>query len=143
MGAGMLGRLGEKTRSKHMPLAAGSLEQEPQFPEDFATLPPGGQRRDLCSGFFCKMTIRERGLEGLQSEEADMDRPEAAQEEQSLPAPHSPSPPHSLLLFTRLSNRPTSSHHQQLWLAKPQPPLHLWPYLPAHLLGNQEKLSSH
>lgn len=142
MERGMLGRLGEKTGSKHMPLDAGSLELEPQLPKDFATLPPGGQRRDLCLGFFCQMTIRERGLEGLLSKEADMDRPEAAQEEQPLPAPHSPSPPHSLFLFACLSNRLTSSHHQQLWLGHAQPPLHFWPYLPAHLLG-LKKLSNH
>lgn len=76
-GAGRAGRE-EKTRSKHLPLDAGSLEQEPQFPEDFATLPPGGQRRGPCPGFFGKRTNRERGLEGLLPKEAGMDRPEEA-----------------------------------------------------------------
>ena len=65
MWGGVQQRLGEEREEESPspplpPPPAGRLKSGPQLPEDFATLPPGGQRGGLCPGLL-QPPLRERG----------------------------------------------------------------------------------
>lgn len=98
---------GDEGARNCLPLAAGSLEQGPQPPKDFATLPPEPRKEACAAGFSSRMPVRERGWK----DHCPRSLKGTGQEEPGESSPSfSPSPSHCLFHFTSLLNRPTSSH---------------------------------